>query len=121
MKKIVLPGFTETTLSNRFITSQEDLSESIDLGNDNGQVFFLSFPPGTIRNTHTHEEIRLTVVRSGKMMLTVEEMEIELGAGDFVSTLPNVPHRLEVVGKEPLRLMEFVIPPSRRNSKTNIL
>ena len=110
MNKIVLPGFTESVLANRLITSQEDLHESIDLG-QHGQIFFLSFPPGMVRDTHTHEETRVTIVRSGTMKLTSEDQEMELGPGDFVSTLPNTPHRLEVLGEESLRLIEFVLPP----------
>lgn len=109
MNKVVLPGFTESVLTNRLITSQEELHESIDLG-QHGQIFFLSFPPEMVRDTHTHEEIRVTIVRSGKMKLTNEGLEMELGPGDFVSTLPNAPHRLEVLGEESLRLIELVLP-----------
>lgn len=108
MKKILLPGFTESKLSNRMISAHEDVKEYLDLGSDQGQVFFLTFPPGTIRETHTHEEVRLTIVRFGTMKLTVKQKEMVLGAGDFISTLPNIPHRLEVIGNEPLRLTEFV-------------
>ena len=38
MKKIVLPGFIEKVLTNRLITSQEDIHESLDLGDNKGQV-----------------------------------------------------------------------------------
>ena len=63
-----------------------------------------------VRKTHTHEEIRIKIVRSGNMKVTNDDHEMELGPGDFVSTLPNAPHCLEALGEESLRLIEFVFP-----------
>ena len=104
-------GFTEAELSNRLITPQEDINELTALGNCNVLVTILGFKPGDVRDTHTHDEIRLTLVRSGKMGLTLEGKTIEVGAGGFVSTHPHVPHKLEVIGDEPLRIIELVIQP----------
>lgn len=110
MGRVLLTGFTESNISNRIISSCEDIKEYIDLRGGQCQIFFLTFSPGTIRETHTHEEVRLTIVRFGTMKLTVEQKEMVLGTGDFISTLPKVPHKLEVVGTEALRLIEFVFP-----------
>jgi mannose-6-phosphate isomerase-like protein (cupin superfamily) len=104
-------GFVETTLSTRLLTPGEDVNELTFLGHCKTLITVLGFKPGEVRDTHTHEEIRLTFVRSGKMKLVVEDQILEVGMGGVVSMLPHVPHRLEVVGKEPLRLVELVITP----------
>jgi quercetin dioxygenase-like cupin family protein len=57
---------------------------------------------------------RLTFVRSGKVAFTLEDKTMEVGAGDFISILPDVPHSFEVISEEPLRLVELVIHKERK-------
>jgi quercetin dioxygenase-like cupin family protein len=100
--------FAETELANRLITSQESLSEFTAIGDS--LVAIVVFGPGEKRGIHTHPEIRLTFVRSGRMRSTVEEATTEVGAGDLIYILPDVPHSFEVISDEPLRIVELVIP-----------
>jgi len=111
MAKVVLPGFREVEITNRLIGAQEDISEVMGLLGCDVQVFFLGFKPGEVRPMHAHDETRLTCVRSGRMCLSFEGKKVEAHAGDLVSLLPKVPHSLEVLGEEPLRLAEIVISP----------
>jgi len=112
MNRVVIPGFKQSLFANRFIGNQEKLNESIDLPECGGQVFLLSFNPGDQRPTHSHDEIRLTFVRSGRMKLTFEHSVQEMGPGDFFSSFPKVSHSLEVLGDQPLNLIEIIIPNS---------
>jgi quercetin dioxygenase-like cupin family protein len=109
MKKITIPGFNEIELSNCIISSLEDLNENIPIENTGIQVFFLSFKPGEVHPLHTHPEIRLTVVRAGKVTFEMEGHSKELDPGDIVCAHPNVPHSIAVVGNETLRLVEIVV------------
>ena len=102
-------NFAKTELSNRLIASQESLNEFTAVGDS--LITVLVFGPGEKRGTHTHPEIRLTFIRSGKMRFTLDGTTLEVGTGDFISTLPDVPHSLEVISSEPLHLVELVIPP----------
>ncbi len=116
MKKLVIPGFPQIPFRNRFISGSEGLNEAIDLPDCGGQVFLLKFNPGDKRPNHTHDEIRLTFVRSGKMRLVVEDKPQEMVPGDFFASYPKVPHSLEVLGDQPLHLIEVVIPnPCQKN------
>lgn len=104
-------GFAETDLANHLVTSRETGFAYTDLGACNILVTVLEFGPGDVRETHTHPEVRVTFVRSGKMVFVSDGQAMELETGDVVFTLPQVPHSLEVIGDEPLRVMEVVIQP----------
>ena len=104
-------GFTETEVANHLVTSQERSSAYTDLGACDILATVLEFGPGDVREMHTHPEIRVTFVRSGKMVFVSDGQPMELETGDVVFTLPQVPHSCEVVGDEPLRIMEMVIRP----------
>ena len=110
MSKVVIPGFKQSIFANRVIGNQERLNEGIDLPECGGQIFLLSFNPGEIRPMHSHDEIRLTFVRSGRMKLTFEHSVQEMGPGDFFSSFPKVSHSIEVLGDQPLNLIEIIIP-----------
>ena len=104
-------GFAETDLANLLVTSQETGLAYTDLGACTILVTVLEFGAGDIRKRHTHPEVRVTFVRSGKMVFVSDGHHMELETGDVVFTLPQVPHSLEVIGDGPLRIMEVVIQP----------
>ena len=114
-------GFAETELSNRLITSREGGFAYTNLGQCDVLLTVLEFMPGDVRETHTHPEIRITLVRSGKMVFVSEGHPVEVASGDLVFTLPKVPHSCEVVSGDPLRIMELVVQPvteaKRRDKK----
>jgi quercetin dioxygenase-like cupin family protein len=109
MKKLALSDFSPTEWSNRVFDAQEDVIEVLRIGAA-VQVYVFHFPPGEVMDTHTHEEARLTFVRSGRMKLILEDRMLILETGDLISLLPHTPHRLEVLGDEPLYLLELVPP-----------
>ena len=121
MSKLVLPGFKEIEVTNQLINAKEDISEVMGLLHCDAQVFFLSFRPGDVRPTHTHDEVRLTFVRSGKMHFSFEGQVVWANAGDLVSLLPKVPHSLEVIGDEPLHLVEIVISPMDEEDQRSVM
>jgi mannose-6-phosphate isomerase-like protein (cupin superfamily) len=109
MKKLTLSDFIHTEWSNRVFDAQEDAIEVFNFG-DTFQVYVFHYPPGEVMDTHTHEEARLTFVRSGSMKIILEDRTLILKAGDLISLLPRTPHRLEVFGNESLYLLELVAP-----------
>ena len=109
MNKLVLPNFDETKLCNRVISSQEEVREFFTLEGYDTQVFIFGYEPGYIAETHTHKEIRLTLVRLGKMKFTLNGKTMEVNAGDFITILPNVSHGFKAMGESPLKIVEFVI------------
>ena len=112
MKKIVLPNFTELELLSRFVDREEDVSEFTTIESCSLQIFLLSYKPGLVKETHTHEEVRLTFIRTGKTMFTLDDKTIQVDAGDFITILPNVPHSFKVISEEPLRIVELVVVPT---------
>jgi quercetin dioxygenase-like cupin family protein len=112
MKKIVLPNFKELELLSRFVDREEDVSEFTTIESCSLQIFLLSYKPGLVKETHTHKEVRLTFIRTGKTMFTLEDKTIQVGAGDYIAILPNVPHSFKVISEEPLRIAELVVVPT---------
>ena len=114
MTKIVLPGFVESILGNRYFPATEKGNETINIEGCDVQTFCIEFPTGTKRPTHTHDEYRITFVRAGTMNIELEGKVLSLSPGDFMTTLPDTPHSLEVTGSESLSIVEIVVPVSRK-------
>ena len=104
-------GFTESDLKNCYI-SKESRDNEFTVINKNILVTYISYPPGENRKPHSHEEVRLTFVRSGKGLLKIEGREIQLNPGDISVLLPGVVHSLKVTGGKELNICEIVIDPA---------
>lgn len=112
MTKIHLPDFEESLLKNRFFPASEKKNEAINIEGCDVQSFNIEFPPGTKRPTHKHDEYRITFVRAGTMNIELEGKVVKLAPGDFMTTLPQTPHSLEVTSSESLSIVEIVVPVS---------
>lgn len=110
MTKIVLPGFAESLLGNRFFPATEKGNEAINIDGCDVQTFSIEFPPGTKRPAHKHDEYRITFVRAGTMNIEMEGKVLRMAPGDFMTTLPQTLHSLEVTSSESLSIVEIVIP-----------
>jgi len=104
-------GFTESDLKNRYI-SKESRDNEFTVINKNILITYISYPPGENRQSHSHEEVRLTFVRSGKGFLKSEGRETQLNPGDISVLLPGVVHSLKVTGENELNICEIVIDPA---------
>ena len=102
MQKTDFPNFVDMPLTTHVITAGQDSFEVIDLGHCHVRLYLLSFPPGKTIPMHDHDEIRLTIVRSGRMRFTWGDQTMELGAGDAVVLQPHIPHTRKVLGDETL-------------------
>ena len=69
----------------------------------------ITYPKGTFRENHTHPEIRITFIRSGIVLIKSQNNDVKLGKGDYIITMPDIIHSLEVLGDEPLSICELVI------------
>jgi XRE family transcriptional regulator, regulator of sulfur utilization len=75
------------------------------------ELYELSLAPGAVHASEAHafgtrEQL---VVLSGALRLRVAETVYELGDGDSVSFLADVPHAYENAGKAPLRMHNVII------------
>jgi quercetin dioxygenase-like cupin family protein len=107
---LTLDDFERVILSNSPVRSKEAVVELRSIEGSKVVVAVFHFKPGDVRDWHTHPDVRLTFVRAGKMRLTFEDAVIELAAGDFISTLANKSHKLEVLGDDNLYLIEIIVP-----------
>ena len=78
------------------------------------KIYYLKFATQEVFGEHGHDDDRITFIRSGKAKLFFRDSVIDLFPGDSLHIEPNTPHRIEVVGEEPISLIEFVI--SKRKS-----
>lgn len=108
MNRITIPGYKKEAAKTQFIDTLEDLSAYIEF-NETSQLFLLSFNPSEIRPMHTHDEVRVTFIRSGKARFIMDGIEKTVVAGDIITILPMVKHSFEVIGDEHLLLAELVV------------
>jgi len=101
-------GFNELRLKNGYI-SKESRKNELTLIDEDILVTYISYPPGENRGPHSHDEIRLTLVRSGIGILGFANEEIHLNPGDISILLSGVVHSLEVTGDMALNICEVVI------------
>ena len=60
------------------------------------------YRPGTYFPEHTHYIDKIDAVLSGRLRIVVEDREVILEAGDWISVPRGTAHSAEVVGKEPV-------------------
>jgi quercetin dioxygenase-like cupin family protein len=60
------------------------------------------YSPGTVFDTHTHDDDKLDAVVSGRFALTMCGETVVLEAGDALYVPRGTAHRAEVVGDEPV-------------------
>jgi quercetin dioxygenase-like cupin family protein len=63
--------------------------------------FFLRYPAGLVTPTHHHTSDHYVTVVSGRLALTVDGHEHELGPGSYFSLAGKASHVARVVGSEP--------------------
>lgn len=80
--------------------SQVDGGLSRDLA-----IYETSVPAGSTTGFHAHPGDEHHLVLSGRMRITQGETVVEAGPGDYVLLDGTLPHDVEVLGSEPLRLL----------------
>ncbi len=63
---------------------------------EKSMVAKMNYVKGNYASTHTHPNEQSGYVISGKYLLKIEALEVELNAGDSYSIPENVPHSFEV-------------------------
>jgi quercetin dioxygenase-like cupin family protein len=117
LKKIVLPNFIELAFRSEIIAIDDHIQNTFDLGSCYVQIFDITYKPGTIKETHVHDEYRITFVRSGKAKFVLENKTTEVDPGYCISLLPNTPHGFEVISQEPLTIVEVIFQPLEDDAK----
>lgn len=72
------------------------------------------YDPGLKFDEHSHPQEQVTIVQSGRLLLTIAGEKVELNAGDICSVFPNVSHSSVVVGDEKVEAICIFSPISER-------
>lgn len=72
------------------------------------------YDPGLKFDEHSHPQEQVTIVQSGRLLLTVAGEKVELNAGDICSVFPNISHSSVVVGDEKVEAICIFSPISER-------
>jgi len=72
------------------------------------------YDPGLEFEEHSHPQEQVTIVQSGRLLLTVAGEKVELKAGDICSVFPNVRHSSIVVGDDRVEAICIFTPISER-------
>lgn len=95
MKNYIKSNWNETNmeyldpkLSQRVFTSK------------NVMVVHYVYEPGLDFQEHSHPQEQVTIVQSGRLLLTIAGEKVELKSGDVCAVFPNVGHSSEVIGDD---------------------
>jgi mannose-6-phosphate isomerase-like protein (cupin superfamily) len=69
------------------------------------RIFEATIGPGSRTGLHAHGGEEHHLVLSGRLRATQGEHVVELGPGDYLLWDATIPHDVEVIGDEPLRLI----------------
>ena len=72
------------------------------------------YDPGLEFEEHSHPQEQVTIVQSGRLLLTIAGEKVELQAGDICSVFPNVSHSSLVIGDEQVEAICIFTPISER-------
>jgi quercetin dioxygenase-like cupin family protein len=106
-----LDAFKESELTSGFITPEEHRHLVFSVGGSRRQVFAFTYEPGSTEELHSHPQLHLIFVRSGKIEFTVDNTTRFIEAGDFITILPNTLHGFSVVSDDAPHLIEVIIFP----------
>ncbi|TFH01230.1 MAG: cupin domain-containing protein [Calditrichales bacterium] len=90
--------FLDPKLSQQVFTSQ------------NVMVVHYVYEPGLQFESHSHPQEQVTIVQSGRLLLTINGERVELGTGDICSIAPNVNHSSMVIGDEKVDTISIFTP-----------
>lgn len=76
------------------------------------ELNWVKFAPGSIYPLHSHPYEQTSVVIQGRMRLTVGDEVRKVGPGDMWFAPSDVPHGGEILGDEPVILIDMYSPPS---------
>ena len=98
-------------------TSHEQLEPKLSqqiFTSKNVMVVNYVYDSGLEFEEHSHPQEQVTIVQSGRLLLTIAGEKVELKAGDICSVFPNVSHSSSVVGDEKVEAICIFTPISER-------
>ena len=98
-------------------TSQELLDPKLSqqvFTSKNVMVVHYVYDPGLEFEEHSHPQEQVTIVQSGRLLLTVAGEKVELKTGDICLVFPNIRHSSVVVGDEKVEAICIFTPISER-------
>ena len=82
---------------------------------DQCSVIRYVYSPGAIFANHAHPEEQTTIVLTGQIAFTIDDVEQSFGPGDCLLAKANVPHGARVIGDITVESIN-VLSPRRNNS-----
>lgn len=98
-------------------TSHEQLDPKLSqqvFTSKNVMVVHYVYDPGLEFEEHSHPQEQVTIIQSGRLLLTVDSEKVELKSGDICSIFPNVNHSSVVIGDESVEAICIFTPISER-------
>jgi mannose-6-phosphate isomerase-like protein (cupin superfamily) len=85
-------------VAHEFVGKQHGVANSI---------LFVNAPPGCQIPLHSHDYDEIIVVQEGRAQCTVNDKELEVGAGDIIPIPAGAPHGFTNIGEIPLRQIDI--------------
>jgi len=76
------------------------------------ELCWVKFEPGSVYPRHSHPYEQVSVIIQGRLRLTVGDETREVDPGDMWFVPPDIPHGGEILGDEPVILIDVYSPPS---------
>jgi quercetin dioxygenase-like cupin family protein len=80
----------------------------------NVMIVHYVYDPGLEFEEHSHPQEQVTIIQSGRLLLTIAGEKVELQTGDICSVFPNVSHSSVVIGDEKVEAICIFTPISER-------
>jgi quercetin dioxygenase-like cupin family protein len=107
--QLKLSDFISSHISNTIIGTCDRPARIIFSNEYLVAIALLNFMPGTIVEKHSHEELCITFLQTGKLKFSFEANEVIISRGEIITILPHTSHSLEVISDTPVRIGEVKI------------
>ncbi len=77
---------------------------------NNVMVVHYVYEPGLEFEQHSHPQEQVTIIQTGRLLITLEGEQIELKKGDVCFIAPNVPHATTVLGNQRVESISIFSP-----------
>jgi len=81
---------------------------------NNVMVVHYVYEPGLEFEKHSHPQEQVTIVQTGRLLIRVEDENVELRKGDICFIAPNIQHSTTVLGDERVESISIFSPVAER-------
>jgi len=107
ISQLKLSDFTSSQISNTIIGTCDRPASIIFSDEYLTAIALFDFMPGIIVGMHSHDELCITFLQTGKLKFSLNGNEVIINQGEIIVILPHTPHSLEVISDTPARIGEI--------------